>query len=508
MFENVQRRKRRRKVWPWVLLILILLSVLAVGISHVIRTANDYTVWMELSGDREITLEYGESWEDPGAKGWRQGKLYHDEIVALEVRTQSDVDLTKLGTYHVTYTVEFEGLTATKTRTVRIIDTEAPVIELTTDPDAFTLPGTEYVEEGFAARDNYDGDLTDRVERSVEDGIVTYSVADSSGNRTVVTRNIFYNDITAPVLKLKGESKVTIEEGAAWKDPGCTATDDAQGDMTAQIKVEGKVDTSKPGTYKLTYTVTDAYGNAASATRTVVVKELPPPPPEDPEPTDPPATEPPTTKPPASDSSGDKVIYLTFDDGPGAHTKRLLEVLDKYNVKATFFVCETAYKEVVKDIAAGGHSLAMHSKSHDYYTIYASEKAFMNDINAIRDMIYEYTGIKTNLLRFPGGSSNSISRFNPGIMTRLTKLVQDNGYYYFDWNVDSNDAGGAKTAEEVYQNVINGVKNRKNSVVLQHDIRGFSVDAVEKIIQWGLKNGYTYKALDENSPSCHHGVRN
>ncbi|MBQ9108767.1 MAG: peptidoglycan-N-acetylglucosamine deacetylase, partial [Oscillospiraceae bacterium] len=117
-------------------------------------------------------------------------------------------------------------------------------------------------------------------------------------------------------------------------------------------------------------------------------------------------------------------------------------------------------------------------------------------------------GIKTTLLRFPGGSSNGVSRFNPGIMTRLTKLVEEKGFQYFDWHVDSQDAGGAKTADEVFQNVVNGVKNRKTSVVLQHDIRGYSVDAVERIIQWGLKNGYTFKALDENSPKAHHNVKN
>ena len=93
-------------------------------------------------------------------------------------------------------------------------------------------------------------------------------------------------------------------------------------------------------------------------------------------------------------------------------------------------------------------------------------------------------------------------------MTRLTKRLEQDGYQYFDWNVDSNDAGGAKSAEEVFNNVTKGVSARTNSVVLQHDTQDFSVDAVERIIAWGLCNGYTFKALDKDSPTCHHGVNN
>lgn len=504
MFEHIQRRKRRRPVWPWIVLAILLLALIAAGVWYTVRTANQYTVWVDMLGDSEITLEYGQSFNDPGAQGWRQGKLYNDEIVALEVRTESNLDLTKLGTYQLTYTVEFEGLTATKARTVHVVDTQAPVIELVADPDGFTLPGAVYEEEGFTATDNYDGDLTDQVIREEKDGSVTYTVVDSSGNQTTVTRTIIYNDVTAPVLKLEGETEITFDEGTEWAEPGYTATDDAEGDVTAKVTVEGIVDPDTPGTYELIYTVTDNYGNVSTAKRTVVVKKVVPP--------EPPVVEPPKEpdKQPDKDPepSGDKVIYLTFDDGPGKYTKELLEVLAKYDVKATFFVCDTGYKEVLADIAAGGHALAIHSKTHDYEKIYASEDAFFEDIYAVQDMILEYTGIKTNLLRFPGGSSNRVSSFNPGIMTRLTKLVEQKGFYYFDWNVDSNDAGGAKTADEVFQNVVNGVKNRKSSVVLQHDIQGFSVEAVERIIQWGLKNGFTFKALDENSPGAHHSVKN
>ena len=159
--------------------------------------------------------------------------------------------------------------------------------------------------------------------------------------------------------------------------------------------------------------------------------------------------------------------------------------------------------------AQEGHTVAIHTYTHKYSQIYASDDAFLADLQAMQAVIEEYTGQQTMLTRFPGGSSNSISSaYNIGIMSRLTKKLQDMGYQYFDWNVDSNDAGGAKTSEEVFQNVIKGVKGRKYSIVLQHDIHKFSVEAVDDIIEWGLANGYTFEALTPSSPTAHHKVNN
>ena len=206
----------------------------------------------------------------------------------------------------------------------------------------------------------------------------------------------------------------------------------------------------------------------------------------------------------------EKVIYLTFDDGPSKHTARLLEVLDKYDVKATFFVVTyKSYNYMIKEIYDAGHAVGIHTASHNYKKIYKSEEAYYKDLYKAQDVIFEQTGIRPTIIRFPGGSSNTVSKkYCSGIMTTLSKSVIENGFQYFDWNVDSNDAGGAKTSEEVYNNVIKAVKKKKTSVVLQHDTQGFSVDAVEDIIVWALENGYTFKTLDMNSPTAHHRINN
>ena len=207
---------------------------------------------------------------------------------------------------------------------------------------------------------------------------------------------------------------------------------------------------------------------------------------------------------------------LDAGDGPRAHTQRLLDILEQYNAKATFFVVNTQYKmkTLLPAIVNAGHGIGMHSVSHEYSEIYASEEAFFKDLYAMQKIIKDATGVTTTMMRFPGGSSNNISKqYNVGIMTRLTKAVTDQGFQYYDWNVSSGDAGGvsgskAEKTAQVVSNVIKGISGKQYAIVLQHDIQDFSVDAVEQILVWGLNNGYTFQALTPSSPTCHHKVNN
>ena len=227
-------------------------------------------------------------------------------------------------------------------------------------------------------------------------------------------------------------------------------------------------------------------------------------------PTQPP-TEPPTeaaTEEPTSPPVGG-VIYLTFDDGPGSQTARLLEILKKYDAKATFFVVNTPFASTISQIAADGHALAMHTATHDFSRVYSSEKAYFEDLEKIESIIEEYAGYRPRILRFPGGGSNTVSKkYCKGIMTSLTQQVKEKGYLYYDWNVDSDDAGSARTPEEVFRNVVEGCSTRKSSIVLMHDIKSYTIDAIEDILIWGQANGYTFEALTEDVPEIHHTVRN
>ncbi len=443
---------------------------------------------MQLQGDLEITLEYGESYVEPGVVALYYHPSSPERGELVEVTITNTMDPAKLGTYQIIYLAVSGNLSILRERTVHIVDTVAPQIQLVTDPEHFTAFGQPYEEEGFTATDNYDGDITHLVESREENGVVIYTVTDSSGNRAEAVRPVVYDHRKAPLITLEGSAACTVQAGTCFIEPGYSAIDDADGDVTQQVTVTGEVDFYTAGTYILTYSVTDSHGNTASVQRTVTVEPI---------------------RQPDRVEPGGKVIYLTFDDGPSQHTERLLAILEKYNAKATFFVCKTGYISLLPKIAEGGHSIGVHSVTHRYSQIYASKEAYFKDLYQMQDIIYDYTGIRTTLIRFPGGSSNTVSaNYCKGIMTELVKSVKDQGFQYFDWSVTSGDAGGTTSTEKVYQNVINGCSGKRRPVVLQHDIKGFSVDAVEKIIIWGLQNGYTFQALTPESPNCHHGINN
>ena len=133
----------------------------------------------------------------------------------------------------------------------------------------------------------------------------------------------------------------------------------------------------------------------------------------------------------------------------------------------------------------------------------------MNDFNRMQAVIKQYTGSEAKLFRFPGGSSNTVSRkYSPGIMSVLTTKLESEGYRYFDWTISSGDAGGTTSSDKIVQTVINAVGENKANVILMHDIKSYTVDSIERIVQWGLANGYTFLPLTENSPVVHQKVNN
>ena len=207
----------------------------------------------------------------------------------------------------------------------------------------------------------------------------------------------------------------------------------------------------------------------------------------------------------------DKIIYLTFDEGYEAgYTDKILNTLKENDVKATFFVtCSGSLDKYAKKIIEKGHTIGLHTCTHRYNIIYSSEENYFNDLNSISAKVEELTGYKSKYIRFPGGSSNTISRFNKGIMTRLTQKVTEDGYKYYDWNIDSGDAAGADK-EGVYNNVISALKNHNYStnMVLMHDIKVSTKDALDSIIKDALDMGYTFSNINDYTNEVHHRINN
>jgi len=205
--------------------------------------------------------------------------------------------------------------------------------------------------------------------------------------------------------------------------------------------------------------------------------------------------------------------YLTFDDGPSHNTTKILDILDQYGVKATFFVIyNKGQEDVYRDIVNRGHTIALHSYTHDYKGIYSSKDAFFNDLTKLSDYVESITGVKPTITRFPGGSSNTISKkYCEGIMTELTREVEARGYYYFDWNVDSGDADDVTVDKDI---LVNNIRTRMGSYakafILMHDAKSktTTVDALPDIIEFLLSRGYKILPITESTPPMHHKVNN
>jgi len=445
---------------------------------------NETYIEFSLADKSTVEIEYGSGENAPEVSALYKGTIFNKKGTPLAVNMVGLVQLDKVGTYTVKYRAEYKRTAGVITVKVNVKDSVAPEITLVSNPEHYTSPVGHYEEEGYTAIDNYDGDITANVVAEEREGKVYYSVADSSGNQASAEREIIYKDVIAPVINLNGRQNMTMYVGGRYSEAGYSAVDECDGDITGNVSVEGSVNTQQAGIYSVVYRVSDSSGNTTEVKRTIHVK---------------------------TPMSGDKVIYLTFDDGPSAYTPKLLDVLDKYNVKATFFVtgAHPNYYHLIGEAHRRGHTIAIHTFSHRYNEIYSSVEGYLADFNRIKDIVVQQTGVEPWLFRFPGGTSNTVSRkYCSGIMSALAEEMTSRGYTYCDWNVSSGDAGGTGSEQGVINNVINGCASKGTSIVLQHDIKSYSVDAVDDIIEWGLANGYTFKAMEPSSPIVQYSPRN
>lgn len=374
-------------------------------IALILLVINNYSYpELKLLGKKEINLSLNEKYIDPGYKIVPNNKKY-------KVVIDNNIDENKTGSYEVKYSLQVKNKIINKVRKVNVIDNISPEITLKGSDNIKLYESSDYEEPGFIAFDNYDGDITKNV--------------------------IVQNDIKEEI-----------------------------------------------GDYKITYIVEDSSGNKTMVTRNVKILDK---------------------------KKNIGTIYLTFDDGPSNNTSKILDILKQEDIKATFFLVNfnSSYNPVVKRIYDEGHSIGIHSYTHNYKLIYSSVSAYFDDLNKMNDKIKTITGSDTKLLRFPGGSSNTISSFNKGIMTTLVKEVTNAGYHYFDWNVDSSDAWSARNSNDVYNNVINNLK-RGTNIVLMHDLSSNekTVNVLEKIIKDAKEKGYIFANITMNTKEIHHGINN
>lgn len=343
---------------------------------------------------------------------------------------------------------------------------------------------SEYVDKGYIVyhpKDKINVDVKSNV-NTKKPGIydVIYNIKYLDYNIKKI-RKVKVVDNISPKIELKGSSTIILEENETYKEEGFIVEDNYDKELINKVKITNNIK-NEIGEYKIIYTVSDSSGNTTSVERQV--KRI--------------------------KSTGQ--VYLTFDDGPSSITSKILDILKEEDIKATFFIVNFnhSYESVIKRIIDEGHTLALHSYTHNYKLIYSSEEAYYEDLNKLSDKVYKLTGIKPSIIRFPGGSSNTISSFNKGIMTNLTKSVIEKGYHYFDWNVDSKDAGGARNEKDVYNNVVNNLSKKKNNVVLMHDLYNNykTLNALKQIINYGKNEGYEFKNITMDTKMIRHRVNN
>lgn len=444
-----------------------------------------FTPQIKLTGS-DISIPYKTDYKEKGYAGY-----YLNEDVTEEVKVSNNIDNNKIGTYKVTYSIKKGLLKQKKERIVQVIDNTNPIINLKGDIIKNICPNKEYEEEGYTAIDEYDGDITNNVLKINKNNIIMYYVTDSSNNKAYKFRTINKIDKEAPKIKLKGDSTINVQVNGTFKDPGYEISDNC--DKNMEVTVTGKVDTSKPGTYTIKYESSDSSGNKVNKERKVIVSNS-------------------YVAPRQGTSLSCGVpgtIYLTFDDGPNAtYTPMILNALKKYNVKATFFVTRSGPDSLIKREYNEGHTVALHTYTHDYSYVYSSTENYWKDLNNISNRVERLTGHKSYLFRFPGGSSNTISRrYSTGVVSKVAQEATEKGYTYFDWNISSGDAGGTTDPNREYQIVISNLSKSRGNVILMHDIKRHTALAIERIVKYGIDNGYNFAPLD-SSVTCHQRIAN
>lgn len=436
---------------------------------------------IKLFGEKEMIITYNDKYVEPGYRGYIFNKDVTDKI-----RVVSNISNGVIGKYEIIYYIDLFGIKFRKSRIVNVVDRDNPKIIV--DSEVINVcPNQDIPDFDYEAIDEYEGDITSRVEKNIMEDEVILSVSDLSNNVSRLSIKIDRVDSVSPVINLKGNSIMYLDYGQEYVEPGYVVSDNCDDGLNDKVLVNGSVGRDI-GTYTLTYEVTDSSGNNGEVTRKVIIGKK--------------------IKDEGIINTGS--IYLTFDDGPNqGTTNKILDILKEEGVKATFFVTCNGPDSLIKRIYDDGHTVALHTASHNYSYIYSSVDNYFADLYKVRDRVKNLTGYDSKIIRFPGGSSNTVSRnYKMGIMTELSYLVLNKGYHYFDWNVDAMDASSAKNSGDVYYNVTSNLSMSRMNVVLMHDTKGITVDALRNIIQFGKENGYSFNKIDMNTYMVRHGINN
>ena len=458
-----------------IIILVLLLGILGVGYFYTSLPFLDLEKNVEVEINSEI---------DPYSYITKYRKCDKEDVTIDD----SKINLNELGEYIISYSVKDKIYEVN----LEVVDTTAPVVEVK-DKQIFEGDSIEVkdliskIEDATETEVSFKKDYNFSKAGEYEAIIVVKDTSDNTTEKEVKIDVV--KDTEKPVLKGVSDKTVYLDTKVDFLS-GISASDNRDKDLDIEVD-SSDVDMSKTGTYTVKYSVKDKAGNANeySAKFTVIEKK----------------------KVVNVEPTGDKVVYLTFDDGPSDNTAKVLKILDKYNAKATFFVTGTnqKYNYLIKEAYNAGHTIGLHTYSHSY-SIYKSVDTYFKDLEKVNKMVKNLIGVESKYIRFPGGSSNTVSRkYCKGIMSTLVTEVQNRGYQYYDWNVSSGDASGNNiaTSKIIKESTSSSAKNIN---LLMHDTsaKDTTVEALPKIIEYYQSKGYVFKAIDDYSYTPHHGVNN
>ena len=465
--------------------ILLILLVIVVGVLVYIDITPQFKV-----DKKEISVDVYTDYLYNNYIANKMGQDLSDKVVVDGI-----VDTNTIGTYPIIYKLQYDNYHKEIKVNVNVVDQVSPIINLKGEKKYKVCKVDKYNEPGYTVFDNYDTNLDDKVETNLVVDKVVYTVKDSSGNIGRNVRYLIEEDDKGPEITLNGSASVNVIVGNTYEELSATAEDECDGDVTSSIEISGTVDTSKTGTYEITYTAKDTKGNTSTKTRKVVVSEKK------------------TVVTPKRKTDNNPgipgVIYLTFDDGPGSYTNSILDTLAKYNIKATFFVTGNGSDSIILREYQEGHTIALHTYTHNW-DIYKSIDTYLDDLNKISNKVKNVTGYESKFVRFPGGSTNQKIYYrskNTITMRDIADNIESKGYKFFDWNVCVEDAGNCagKNVKDKESCVIGyfkrGLSKDRANIVLLHDVKSYTASGLESMIKYGLDNGYTFKPItDETEP--------
>lgn len=474
MSQTIKRKRRKHRRIRWTRLLLLACFVL--GIVWAVRSVYLFFDPLQLRAS-DITIEYKTKF-DPKS---------NIKTVFMSSKDKVDIDnkvnTDAMGDYEVAYT--YKG--KTKTAKVHVTDTTAPKVEVA---DITADLAQAVVPEDFVTESSDNDNITYTFKSDADldkegDHEVTIVAKDTTGNTTekeAVLHRV--KDTTAPQIKAPGKD-VSVLQGTEFTLDGFSVSDDMDPNPNLTYDSE-TLDLTKAGDYDVKILATDRSGNTAELTQKVTVEKNP--------------------------EYNAKVVYLTFDDGPSANTKKVIDILKKNDAKATFFVTGThpEYNNYIKEAYDNGNTIGLHTYTHDYAGVYSSIDAYFDDLQKISNMVEEITGEKSKVIRFPGGSSNTISaNYTQGIMSQLVNLVHDKGYEYYDWNVSSGDASGNNVPTDTLYAQATACEADYCTILFHDtDAKDTTVEVLPKIIDYYKKRGYVFLGLGPNSVASHHGVNN